>query len=78
MKDKQCRFIFTAPLLIFTKGVNIIGGHCICLSFYYYLFIIFIGCSGKRGANNTAGHQLLLNSLETLQRALKGIQYIWL
>uniref|UniRef100_A0A8C1ZCM8 Uncharacterized protein n=1 Tax=Cyprinus carpio TaxID=7962 RepID=A0A8C1ZCM8_CYPCA len=26
----------------------------------------------KRGVSNTAGHQLLLNSVETLQRALKG------
>lgn len=26
----------------------------------------------KRGAMNTAGHQLLLTCLETLQRALKG------
>ncbi len=29
-KDKQCRFIFTAALLIFIKGANISGGHCIC------------------------------------------------
>ncbi len=27
-KDKQCRFIFTAALVIFTKGANISGGHC--------------------------------------------------
>lgn len=26
----------------------------------------------KRGVMNAAGHQLLLNCLETLQRALKG------
>ncbi len=28
-KDKQCGFIVIAALLIFTKGANISGGHCI-------------------------------------------------
>ncbi len=48
----------------------------IFLLLFIYLFLLAV--QEKRGANNTAGHQLLLNSLETLQRALKGIQYIWL
>lgn len=35
-----------------------------------YLFLLTV--QEKRGVSNTAGHQLLLNSVETLQRALKG------
>lgn len=36
--------------------------------------VLFLTLSSqeKRGVVNTAGHQLLLNCLETLQRALKG------
>ncbi len=38
-KDKQCRFIFTAAFVIFTKGANISGGHCVYIYIYIYTSI---------------------------------------
>ncbi len=44
-KDKHAELFSQLPLLIFTKGANISGGHCIYIFFYvYFFFIVNVNC----------------------------------
>ncbi len=51
MKDQNCkqrRFISQSHMLIFTKGANISGGHCIYIFGYCVYINIYIHCNIRK------------------------------
>ncbi len=42
-KLHKYRYLFSQPpLLIFTKGANISGGHCMLCYVYFYIMVVFV------------------------------------
>lgn len=72
--DRRASWRFT--VYIYSVFINV--GHFLLTLFLYIPFSVLLAVQEKRGVINTAGNPLLLNCLETLQRAQKGAfnQYI--